>query len=578
MSNISKEKRDNLIKKIHEVQKTADEETNSVLNQIISELNRKKYGLLWEEHEEEVDVKAIENIPVFKENKKYNISPKAASGKLNFLLEGDNLHSLMLLEKTHKGDIGVIYIDPPYNTDKNDFIYNDSFVAKDDAFKHSKWLSFMNRRLKIASKLLSKDGIIMISIDDNEYAPLKLLCDEIFGENNRLSTHHIQVRYDNKTLNEKNDWQPVMEYVLIYAKDSTRFKANKPMEEYSIDKFVYEFEELTKGEEFYVKGRKVTVFKKGEWNLTKHKEPATNLLKEVWVSGSIYTGTGNGTMVQNVIEPRIKKDGYGSLYKIDGLGEDGLGFRYFTGPKKEGATRSKMFLGVPLNRSEELETGESTKYKSIPNIYDFSADFGNIRHEGGVPFNSGKKPVKMLKQLINYHPNKNVTVLDFFAGSGSTGHAVLSLNEEDNGNRTFILCTNNENNICKSVTYKRMKNVINGYGKYKAMPANLRFYETCFVPKKTDGSVPKELLKHIKELIQLDYQCVIDNKTIQIALSNEEIDTLFNKGIEECKTLFLSSEVLLTTEQSNYLIKKGIISINIPEYYFSNELREVDEI
>lgn len=379
----------------------------------------------------------------------------------NIYIEGDNLEALKLLRQNYYGAIKVIYIDPPYNTGE-DFIYNDNFEmtqeesdiaegnvdefgnryvinSKSQNRYHANWLNMMYPRLKVAKELLAEDGVIFISIDDNEYDNLKKLSDEIFGATNHLITIHTQVRYPDKTLNEKNDWQPVMEYVLVYAKNNMSYSANKPAEEYSIDKFIFEFEELTEGETFYVKGRKVTVFRKGEWNLIKHKEPARNLLKETWVSGSIYSGTGNGTMVQNVIEPRIELDGYGSLYKIDGLGEDGLGYRYFTGPQKEGATRSKMFTGIPIVKSEDMDNGGAVKYKPIPNFQDYAADFGNIRHEGGIAFNSGKKPLKMLKEFINYHKEKDITVLDFFSGSASTAHAVMQLNAEDGGTRKFIM-------------------------------------------------------------------------------------------------------------------------------------------
>ncbi|HSW97380.1 MAG TPA: site-specific DNA-methyltransferase [Candidatus Saccharimonadales bacterium] len=443
---------------------------------------RKKYGIVWEDAlEEEAELVCKEQLPVLEEDTTKAIIT-SEEYPTNVIIEGDNYHSLSILNYTHKSAIDFIYIDPPYNTGNKDFIYNDRYVDIDDVYRHSKWLNFMSKRLLLAKNLLKEDGIICISIDDNEQAQLKLLCDEIFHEANRLSTHHIQVRYADKTLNEKNDWQPVMEYVLLYAKNGNYFKANKPTVDYSIDKFIYEITELAKGTEITVKKRKVTVFRKGEWKITKHKTPDNSLLKETWVSGSIYSGTGNGTMVQNVIEPRIEIDKYGSLYKIDGLGEDGLGYRYFTGPQKIGATRSKMYTGIPLIRSAELSKGAAVRYKSIANYYDFSPDFGNIRSEGGISFNSGKKPIKMLKQLINYHQNKNAVVLDFFAGSGSLGHALLELNQEDGGLRKFILCTNNENNIAAESTYPRIRNVIKGYGNEEGIPANLTYFKTSFVP------------------------------------------------------------------------------------------------
>jgi adenine-specific DNA-methyltransferase len=380
----------------------------------------------------------------------------------NLYIEGDNLEVLKLLQESYLGTIDLIYIDPPYNTGK-DFIYPDSFMMESEKYDeetgyfdekgninyrrensanvaryHSDWCSMMYSRLMLARNLLSDTGVIFISIDDNEYDNLKKISDELFGHQNYLITFHIQVRYSNKTLNEKNDWQPVMEYVLIYAKNANKFKPNKPFTGYSVDSFKYKITELADGERITVKGRDVDVFRKGEWTI-EEVEPSMDGLKETWVSGSIYSGTGNGTMVQNVIEPRVEIDGYGCLYKIHGLGEDGLGYRYFQGPQKEGANRSKMFSAVPLTKRQGILDGTAVKYQSIPNVYDFSPDFGNIRHEGGLAFNSGKKPVKMMKQIINYCTNKNALVLDFFSGSASTAEGVIQLNKEDGGKRHFIM-------------------------------------------------------------------------------------------------------------------------------------------
>lgn len=383
----------------------------------------------------------------------------------NLFIEGDNLEVLKLLQKSYHKKVKMIYIDPPYNTGK-DFVYKDDFrdniqnyliqtnqidaqgnklsTNSDTSGRyHSNWLNMMYPRLKLARNLLKDDGVIFISIDDNEQGNLKQICDEIFGAENRLSTHHIQVRYANKTLNEKNDWQPVMEYVYIYAKNADLFRPKKESEKYEIDKFLFEFKELTKGTDITVKGRKVTVFTDGEWSSIKHEEPGLSLLKETWVSGSIYSGTGNGQMVQAVIEPRIDIDGYGALYKIDGLGEDGIGYRYFMGPKTEGATRSKMFSGIPTVKLEEIQQGTAVRYKSIPNLNvfeDYSPDFGNISNEGGVKYNSGKKPVKMLSSLIDLgNLQDDDIVLDFFAGSSTTAHSMMKMNSEDELKRKFIL-------------------------------------------------------------------------------------------------------------------------------------------
>lgn len=578
-TNLSKIRRDKMLKTLSEIKKNiSDEETLNSLSLIENELTKKKYGLIWEEHEERVDKELETQIPTFDEIKDKEIMCNP-NEKFNFLLEGDNLHSLYLLEKTYKEKIDIIYIDPPYNTGKEDFIYNDKIIDELDGYKHSKWLSFMERRIRIAKELLTKSGIILISIDENEEAQLKLLCDEIFGESNRLSTHHIKVRYDNKSLNEKNDWQPVMEYVYIYAKDKLSVKAKKPSENYNIDKFLYSFDELTNGQTIILGNKKVTIFKQGEWKINKAQKGSLNLLKETWASGSVLKGNTSGKFFDLYLSVRKTIDGLNCLYKVEGIGEDGLGYRYFTGPQKETSSRGKFYSGVPLERLDDLNNGTSKKYRPISNYYDFSADFGNIRQEGNTPFNSGKKPVKMLKELINYHKNKNATVLDFFAGSGSTAQAVLELNKEDNGNRQFVLCTNNENNICEEITYKRIKNVINGYGKYDALKTNLKYYRCTYIPRinTENENLHNNLLINIKNLIQLENGIEIDDNKIRVYLDEEELDKFSTnkEELEVCEKVYISSDILLTSEQEEIFENNNIEVYIIPEYYFEDEIKEV---
>lgn len=577
MANLSKIRREKMIGFINNLkeQHKSDDQLLMALGEIENELNSRKYGLVWEEHDENVDKAIVDSIPVFTDVPEREISIVEGE-KYNFLLEGDNLHSLYLLEKTHKGRIDAIYIDPPYNTGKEDFIYNDKFVDAADGYKNSKWLSFMSKRLRIAQELLSNEGIIFISIDDNEYAPLKLLCDDIFGEQNVLSIHHIQVRYGNKNLNEKKDFQEVCEYVLIYAKDITKFEANKPSEEYSLDKFCHEIVELEPGEKTIIGGKKVEIFKNGQYQIIKHDEGNTKLLKATWASGSVVKGNTSGKYFETYIKPRKETDGLCTLYKVDGIGEDGLGFRYFTGPQKSSATQGLFYSGVPLDRLEEIQNGGSTKYRPIQNLYDFSPDFGNIRSEGGVPFNSGKKPVKMLKQLLNYHKSKDITVLDFFAGSGSTGHAVLDLNEEDGGTRNFILCTNNENKICEEVTFKRLQNVIFGYNGRKGISANLKYYKTDFISKDTEF-LSDALLEHIKEMVQLEHGIKIDNKNYLIIIDEnqaDEVESSWEKHTDT-KGIYISRNVLLSTTQNVKF--SNVEMFIIPDYYFDFELKEVGE-
>ena len=224
MANLSQIKREKMLKFLETLKEQhSDDESLIAINQIENELTSKKYGLVWEEHEEEVDVKMRTHIPVFTEVKEKEIVGDPKSEQCNFLLEGDNLHSLKLLEKTHKGKIDVIYIDPPYNTGGKDFIYDDTYVNSEDLFRHSKWISFMDERLRYASKLLKREGVIFISIDDNELYQLKILCDEVFGAENFIANLIWAA-------GRKNDSKYVSishEYILCYAKSLSLLKENK---------------------------------------------------------------------------------------------------------------------------------------------------------------------------------------------------------------------------------------------------------------------------------------------------------------------------------------------------------------
>jgi len=480
---------------------------------------RKKYGLVWEDKPEEVVEMCKEKLPVLKEVKEKEIITDKDK-PVNLLIEGDNYHALSVLNYTHAGKIDVIYIDPPYNTGNKDFIFNDHYVDREDAYRHSKWLSFMEKRLKLAKNLLKDTGVIFISIDDNEVAQLKLLCDQIFGEDNLVEIFYIQVRYASKSLNEKDPFQKLIEEVLIYAKNKNKFLPNKPKIEYELEKFRFQIVEKSKGEEIILGNKKVVIFKPGEYEVIEKEEGNVNLLKATWASGSVLKGNTSGKFFHNYIEKRKKIDGLNVLYKVYGIGEDGLGYRYFTGPKKENTTKGLFYSGIPLDKKEAILNNKTIyKEKPIVNFYDYSADFGNITHEGGVGFRSGKKPVKLLKNLINLHKDKNALVLDFFAGSGSTGHAVLSLNAEDGGNRQFILCTNNEENICTDFCYPRIKNVIKGWGKYKGLVGNLKYFRTDFVDAEPSDKNKIKLTKQATEMLCIKegtFEKVIDNERFKI--------------------------------------------------------------
>ncbi len=367
--------------------------------------------------------------------------------KDNLIIKGNNLLALHTLKEKLIGQVKLIYIDPPYNTGKDSFSYNDKF-------NRTSWLTFMKNRLEIAYELLKNDGAIFVSIDEKQQAYLRVLMNDIFGESNSLEVFHIQARYTQKSLNEKDNFQPVMEYVLAYAKNKNLFTPNKPHDEYDLSKFKWAIEELSSGEEIELGGKKVHIFKKGEYAIRKLPEPTLKGLKDTWASGSVLTGNTSGKFFDTQLSKRKDIDGLEVLYKVEGIGEDGLGYRYFTGPKKESSIRGQFFSGIPLERLEQIDKGEARKYRPIVNYYDFSGDFGNIRHEGGVPFNGGKKPEKMLKWIIEMATQEGDLVLDYHLGSGSTAASSLKLN------RRFIGIE--QMDYIQDLVVQRLENVISG--------------------------------------------------------------------------------------------------------------------
>lgn len=205
-----------------------------------------------------------------------------------------------------------------------------------------------------------------------------------------------------------------------------------------------------------------------------------------------------------------------------------------------------------------------------------------MQTEGGVSFKNGKKPIKLLKRLLSLSTSTPKIILDFFAGSGSTAQAVLELNKEDGKDRKFILCTNNEGNICNEITYPRIKTVITGVkvdgtSYSEGLAYNLKYYKTDFVDKKSED-IYEDLLAHIKEMIQLEYGVKVDNSKYVMIMDDEEMDD-FEDNIslyKELKTVFINQDVMLTTSQEKML--QNVEVKIIPDCYFDFELREVGEL
>ena len=428
-----------LAKKINELEGLTNDEKSELIKLLRSQ---KKYGLVWEDKPEDAEQRMVSEQPVLVEVPERAILSDDAEAPNHILIEGDNLEALTALSYTHTGKIDVIYIDPPYNTGNKDFSYNDTFIDRENGYRHSMWLSFMDKRLEISKNLLSSRGTIFISIDDNELSQLKLLCDEIFGERNFIA---CPVRRRRKSqANLSKNISTIHEYVLIYRKN-IEHELNKVEANLDLDSF--------KNPDNDPRGPYTTM-------------PCTN---RGGTKYSVVTPTGN------VIEDewRFKKQTYDQLFEDNRIvfprgGKGKPRYKLFLSEKQRGGV-------IPNSWWDELESNQEG-----------AALLKQILGEDAF---SNPKPVGLITFIEKLSTLKDSTILDFFAGSGTTLHATMQLNAEDGGHRRCILATNNENGICENVTYERNRRVIQGYitPKGEKVPGltrnNLRYYKTKFVPR-----------------------------------------------------------------------------------------------
>ena len=433
------------------------------------------YGLVWEESSEEAWDEMQDKLPVFVEDANKRLDAAPAGSPNHVLIEGDNLNALAALSYSHAGKIDVIYIDPPYNTGNKDFVYNDSFVDKEDGYRHSKWLSFMDRRLRIAKKMLSEKGVVFISIDDNEQAQLKMLCDEIFGERNFIA----KFDWRKKTgANDAKDIAVITESILLYsmskvlaveAKIWNRDESSRNQKRFKFsDEFVetrgkYYLDTLDRGGLQYSDSMNFGIEAPDGGILFPNGRSEYVNDGWIWKWGKEKVKWG---LANKFLEFVKSKKSTGSKYTIK--------YKVYENVDNEGNVRKQVgrafsnLILEPINQQGNSE---------MSNLFD-----------GEVPF-SNPKPLGLIKYLLNTIVLKDSTILDFFAGSGTTLHATMQLNSEDGGHRKCILVTNNENNICEKVTYERNKRVIQGYTTPKGEQVaglshnKLRYYKTEFVPR-----------------------------------------------------------------------------------------------
>ena len=546
---MSKIDKTELIAKLQRLEGLTDEERSNLIGLL---RQHKKYGLVWEDKPEDVEERLRDELPVLKEAKDRALVSDRPDAPNHILIEGDNLEALTALSYTHEGRIDVIYIDPPYNTGNKDFVYNDSFVDTEDSYRHSKWLSFMSRRLRIAKRLLSDKGVIFISIDDNEQANLKLLCDEVFG-----SRSFVDIFSWNKTETPANlslKTKKAIEYIVCYVKSPSPIK----------------FRGLSK----------TSISNNGLMNQTNsvHQLIFPKDLVDTKLPNGVYPKGKYGTSSYDIelLEDTEVKDGY-FVKDVVLKGKFKWGQDYLNQSIKEGtkiSIKTKAFSPsyekaeyepeVPwnlINKSFGVDTNEiaSTKLKEIMGETAFSFP----------------KPVSLIKYLINFIEAQ--TILDFFAGSGTTLHATMQLNAEDGGHRQCILVTNNENGICENVTYERNRRVICGYTTPKGQQVeglrqnNLRYYRTAFIPRERTQRNMRALVNAATDLLcikeNLYRELLVDSLQLSVRLTPRQV-RLFADGTKGMMVIYDEQTIPYIVEGLNNS-KLSTLNSKLKIYVFS---------
>jgi adenine-specific DNA-methyltransferase len=503
--------------------------TKEELIKRIATLEKHRYGLVWEDKQEDVAEQCDRELPVLHEDTSREIKSRDGLPQ-NILIEGDNYHALYALNFTHKRKFDLIYIDPPYNTGKpTEWKYNDQYVDTNDRFRHSKWLSFMNKRLVLAKRLLKDRGVIFISIDDNEGAQLKMLCDKIFGEQNFVNIICQKSRHSisNDLILSQNH-----NFLLLYAKKKNVLFNNR-------------FDFRIKQDIF--KGFKnPDNDKRGDWKLTPVDGPGGAKKKNPHYKFLGIEGYW-----------RYSKDEMTRLYN-DGLiikrGKT-LGKKYFL--------KDAIESGIKTATTWWDDSGTTTDgTRQLEKVLGVKDSFNN------------PKPVSLISKVIDLATDKNGLVLDFFAGSGTTGHAVLELNQQDKGKRQFILCTNNENSICEEVTYPRIKKVIKGYNGNKPIPANLKYFKTEFVPQIITDNDKRVLVSRSTELL-----CLAENTFELIKQSKKKMEYAIFKNTTQLTAIIYDEDAIEKCKEELEALKlKGKTVIYVFSYDHEYDEEDFDDL
>lgn len=457
---------------------------------------QRKYGLVWEDKPEDVAEQCKSELPVFAEDKNKALE-RADNEPTNIIIEGDNYHALSVLNYTHYEKVDVIYIDPPYNTGAKDWKYNNDYVDENDQYRHSKWLSMMDKRLRLARRLLKPDGVLIVTIDDHELFGLLGLLENL----NAKSIGRVSICIKPEGRRQSKYIMEAHEYALFVTWGDPHIRG------LNVD-FGLDFPEEDKISKFRWEG------------LMRRDAPREDRGSEYWYPFYVFK---NGKISM------VKKRGAKPVWPINTKGIE----RVWLWDKDRAADNLAELQAVVRKGKATIYYKRREQGRVKPTSFWYGSKY-NANAYGtrlvasilpGNDFDYPKSLYSVIDCIDLFLPDDGL-VLDFFAGSGTTGHAVLVLNQADKqadkgkGHRRFILCTNNENNIAEDVTYPRIKGVVGGYGRVPGIPANVRYFRTAFVSKsKASDDTRRELVKRSTEMIcvkENSFKKLIDNKDFKI--------------------------------------------------------------
>lgn len=651
MANITKQKRDEMLAFLEQLKADHNDDASiRAFNEIQNHLTEKKFGLVFEEHTEEVDEKLLTHIPVLCADKERRLC-KDESKPWNFIIQGDNLQALYLLEKTHRGKVDCIYIDPPYNTGAKDWKYNNDYVVKEDVYRHSKWLSMMKNRLLLARRLLNpNNSVLIVAIDENELHHLTILLEELFP-NCKIQMVSVVANFAGASIIDQ--FNRVDEQLLFVQIGAARPQLT------TVDTIPATDDGKNKATTTSVRWEK---FLRSGGNSRRQDTKAKFFPVFIDEEKGEIVGCGDHLPIEfPITSSPLKPEGCIEQWPISQRGTEAC-WQLSAPTFREYLKAGRIKLGTKNKKTGTyaisfLTKGHMAAIERGELIVEGKDEHGTLilrNAEGVQPLKKGKtvwtrkdyfareygsnlirdmlpgrlfpfpKSVYAVRDALRYYvqDKPNALIIDFFAGSGTTLHAVNLLNMEDNGNRRCIMVTNNELSadeekrliaaghqngdeewenlgIAKHITWPRTICTIGGVdingkplkGEYlsndangnpipmsRGFETNVKYFQCDWTPRKPeDYLLSNALCLHIREMIELQNHIEIDNKKYVLILNKSD----FNKYVmdpdvyADIEQIWVNQNIVLNSDELKLLRDKGFKYI--PREFFGQELREAAE-